>query len=282
MHTSWLSHEELSRLLQEDVPIMDLTSSAMGFEGKNSRMDFFSREGGIIAGSEEALRLMENSGLSGELFLHSNQVSEPSGRILSCQGKAEEVFRIWKIAQNILEYTTGIARRTHQLVTQAKKGNPNITVAVTRKNFPGTKKLSIKGAMAGGAIVHRLGLSESILLFEEHRKFFSKNDLSSKVQQILIEQKEKKTVAEVTSIDDAIYLSKMGIETFQFDKMDPVALKEAVTTLKSISERIQVAAAGGINEQNAQQYSETGADFLVTSSVYHGKPADIQVIIEPC
>lgn len=37
-------------------------------------------------------------------------------------------------------------------------------VATTRKSFPGTKKVAIKGIAAGGAIPHRLGLLEAILV----------------------------------------------------------------------------------------------------------------------
>ena len=48
-----------------------------------------------------------------------------------------------------------------------------IGVATTRKHFPGTKAMSLKAVLAGGGSVHRLGLSDSILIFAEHRRFLA-------------------------------------------------------------------------------------------------------------
>ena len=41
-----------------------------------------------------------------------------------------------------------------------------------------------------------------------------------------------------------------------------------------------MAAAGGINEDNAKAYAATGVDLLVTSAMYWGKPADIAARME--
>jgi molybdenum transport protein len=38
-----------------------------------------------------------------------------------------------------------------------------------------------------------------------------------------------------------------------------------------------LAAAGGVNASNAVAYAEAGADVLVSSSPYHGKPCDVEV-----
>jgi molybdenum transport protein len=42
-----------------------------------------------------------------------------------------------------------------------------------------------------------------------------------------------------------------------------------------------IAAAGGINAQNAGDYTRAGADTLVTSAPYYAKPAEIQVCLAP-
>ena len=57
------------------------------------------------------------------------------------------------------------------IVDAAKQAKPDIVVACTRKSLPGTRSLSIKAILCGGAVPHRLGLSETILVFAQHRVF---------------------------------------------------------------------------------------------------------------
>jgi len=47
--------------------------------------------------------------------------------------------------------------------------NPDIAVFTTRKIFPGAKALAVKAIMVGGAMPYRLGLSETILIFNSIR-----------------------------------------------------------------------------------------------------------------
>jgi molybdenum transport protein len=58
-------------------------------------------------------------------------------------------------------------------------------------------------------------------------------------------------------------------------------LTEVVKNVRELNPAIKVAAAGGITEKNATEYAATGADILVLSSVYAGKPSDIGVRIFP-
>lgn len=90
--------------------------------------------------------------------------------MLEATGKADKIHAVYKTAQNVMEYSSGISGRARAMVDAARKVNPNVMVAVTRKHFPGTKKISLSAALAGGAIVHRAGLSESILIFLSFRE----------------------------------------------------------------------------------------------------------------
>jgi len=42
-----------------------------------------------------------------------------------------------------------------------------------------------------------------------------------------------------------------------------------------------LAAAGGVNAENAADYARAGADILVTSAPYVAKPRDVQVKLTP-
>ena len=59
------------------------------------------------------------------------------------------------------------------------------------------------------------------------------------------------------------------------DKLGPEELAALVKAVRAVAPQVVVAAAGGINIDNAGAYAATGVDLLVTSSMYWGKPADI-------
>ena len=48
----------------------------------------------------------------------------------------------------------------------------SVRVLTTRKSMPGAKDLLTCAVMAGGAFPHRLGLSETVLVFDQHLTFF--------------------------------------------------------------------------------------------------------------
>ena len=159
--------------------------------------------------------------------------------------------------------------------------NPRIQVVTTRKGFPGTKELSIKAVVSGGGLPHRLGLSESVLVFPQHVTFVGGMDnLLAQMDDIRAMACEHKVFVEVETVEEAVRVCKAGADGIQFDKIDPTVLSEAVKMLRDLNPNLVILAAGGINEGNAADYARAGIDAIVTSAVYFGKPADICTRIE--
>ena len=67
------------------------------------------------------------------------------------------------------------------------------------------------------------------------------------------------------------------MDCLQLEKFTPEALRDIIPALRKLNSGIRILAAGGINADNAQEFAASGADVLVTSWVYFGKPQDIQV-----
>ncbi len=73
---------------------------------------------------------------------------------------------------------------------------------------------------------------------------------------------------------------KAGADVIQTEKFKPEAVASLYQALTGEKARPLIAAAGGINADNAALYAAAGADILVTSAPYWGKPADVSVTIE--
>ena len=277
----YLSAEELDRLIEEDVPYFDLTSHVLGIRENKARISLFTRESAIISGTDEVLRIFERVGIQAEGFVAEGASASPGDVIMSGTGKAEALHHIWKVSQNILDRCSGIATQTRHFVEDVQSVNQSISVLTTRKGFPGTKKLAIKAILAGGALPHRLGLSETILIFKQHIDMIGGFPaMLQRLPAIKAECCEKKIIVEATSGKQALEICGAGADGIQFDKLSPEELFEAATNLKQQYPEKIVLAAGGIHGKNAKQFAKAPINGIVTSSLYDAKPIDVGVRME--
>ena len=166
-----VSQAELERLLFEDAPFGDLTSETLALGQAAGAMRFAARGPMVAALVEEAARLIEIAGGEVALDCASGATLRPGDAILSAQGPAPALLRAWKTAQTLIEIWSGVASSARAIVEAARVASPEAVVACTRKTLPGTRAFALAAIKAGGAIAHRAGLSETLLVFPEHRVF---------------------------------------------------------------------------------------------------------------
>jgi molybdenum transport protein len=275
---------ELEELLADDVPYGDLTTDALGIGGAAGSMQFSARDTMVLALAEDAAAIIEIAGCRAELHASSGATLDPGSPILTAHGPASALLRSWKVAQTLIEIWSGVATEARAIVDAATQVAPDIAVACTRKNVPGTKRFAVAAVKAGGAVMHRLGLSETVLVFPEHRAFLSEQCLAGVVERLRRAAPEKKLVIEVTTLEAAVHAATAGFDVIQAEKFTPAEMASLVARMAlmaSMRARPVVAAAGGIHAGNAAVYAQSGADVLVTSSPYLARPRDVQVRIGP-
>lgn len=277
----YITDETIDMLIKEDIPYLDLTTHVLNIKGRKGIIQFTSRQNAVISGTDIVARIFEKLGIRVINLIPSGTGVESGDVFIEAQGTAESLHMAWKVCMNILEYCSGIATRTRKLVDSAKKINPKIEVVTTRKIFPGTKELSIKAVLDGGALPHRLGLSETVLIFKQHTAFLGAMDgLLGELEKIKARACEKKVVVEVERREDAIKLCHAGVDALQFDKIPPEELKGIVSDIRKINSGIILIGTGGINAENIEEYAAAGVDVINTTWVYFGKPVDIGVEIK--
>ena len=277
-----LNDHELESLLAEDVPYGDLTSISLGITDQRARITFATRERPLVSAcTEEAVRLCGLYGLEIDGWAKSGTLVPPKSSFLEAHGEAGNVHRVWKSVQNLLDYASGIATYTREAVLLARSVNPDIVVATTRKTAPFTKKIAIKAVESGGGIAHRLGLSESILVFDYHRIFFANDEaFGETLRKAKKGNPEKKIVIEACDIAEALKFASQGADVLQLEKFPLTKLSDAVRILRTDYPHISLIATGGISVKNIAEYAATGVDMIVTSSPYSAQSADIKVTIE--
>lgn len=271
---------EIEAWINEDAPLVDLTSYLLGISEQLAQLTVRVRHTTTLTLMEEAARIFELLGAQVCLQVASGKRVDTGQIILQVTGRADALHRGWKVAMNLLEYFCGIATQTRQMVDSVEAVS-NIPLLVTRKHLPGMKKPMIKAILSGGAHPHRLGLSETILVFENHLNIIGGREaLAEKISAMQIAACEKKIAIECDTLEQAQQAAQAGTDLIQFDKVETGQLGRWVKKLKKEYPLLTVIIAGGITPNNIQAYAQTGVDGIVLSSVYHAKPADLGVTIE--
>ncbi len=274
----YVSDRMLENLLQEDVPYIDLTTWALGIGEQRGCMEYFTREKIVLCGSEEAARIMQKLGIEVKESMPSGTVLAPGEVFLCAEGFVRDLHMAWKVCQNILDHCSGIATATRALLDEVRQVNPDISILTTRKSFPGTKPLVTKAVMVGGAVPHRLGLSETVLIFRQHMEFLGGvQGLIGALPSIRKKLSEKKVIVEAETPEEGAAFCQAGADGIQFDKLNVLELADAVKLLREMKPSAVILAAGGIHAQNACGFAKTGIDGIVTTSMFSAKPVDMGV-----
>lgn len=170
--------------------------------------------------------------------------------------------------------------------------------------------MAVKAVLAGGGLPHRLGLSDTVLVFAQHRRFLG-GDPTAYLVDLVRAMPERTVTIEVDSVAEAsallVPMRRAGTlpSVVQLDKGGPTEVAKLAELLTELAEpaspepaelkpdgfeqnradrgliRPVLAAAGGINPTNAAEYAAAGAQVLVTSAPYHARPLDVTVRITP-
>lgn len=270
-----VSRDQLERLLRDDAPYGDLTSESLGLLTRPAKMIFCARGKMVAALTAEAAEILRLAGARADQRASDGEILAPGAEILSAEGEAGALLRGWKVAQTLIEIWSGVATATRKIVDEAQ----GVAVACTRKNSPGTKNFAVAAVKAGGAVMHRLGLSETILVFPEHRALLSGQSLPQIAAQLRQKAPEKKLVIEVKTVLDGVEAAEAGFDVIQAEKFSPEKLAELVAATKTLTKPPLIAAAGGVKGDNARAYVAAGAGLLVSSAPYYAPPCDVSVQI---
>lgn len=280
------SNARIDAFIEEDVPYIDLTCEVLGIRNQPGEMEFFTRESCVLAGTDIARRIMRNLGCEVLASSEDGQLGSAGQTFFTVRGAAADLHAAWKVCLNVFDYLSAVATKTRSMVDAVHAVNPECEVLTTRKSMPGAKDLLTCAVMAGGAFPHRLGLSETVLVFEQHLSFFGGfNRFVEELPRIKARCVEKKLFVEADA-QRALALARAsldghGVDGIQLDKVPVSELAELVRRIRDVDPRITIIAAGGINPQNAGAYAACGVDGLATTAPFTAKPVDMSVRMRP-
>lgn len=277
----YISDAYLEQLISEDIPYFDLTSHLLNLDEKKARIEYSTREACVLCASEEVARIFTKLGADVENYKPSGTRLLEGESFFTASGKAGILHAAWKVCLNLFDHYSAVATKAARCVDAVQSVAPAVPVLTTRKSMPGTKPLMTKAVITGGAVPHRLGLSETVLIFENHIALMGGFDeFLEQLPKLLAASCEKKVFVEANA-QQALQLAHTSVDGIQIEKIVPTELSELVCRIKKINPKVILVAAGGINEDNIVDYAKTGVDGLVTTAIFSAKPLDMTARICP-
>lgn len=267
--------------ISEDVPYLDLTSEVLGVADQAGEMEYYTREECVLAGTDVVRRIARNLGCEVVAVRYDGDRIAAGESFMTLRGPASALHQVWKVGLNTFDHLSAVATKTRQMVDAAHEANPRCEILTTRKSMPGAKDLLTAAVRAGGAWPHRLGLSETVLVFDHHIAFLGGFDaFVERLPEVKRRCVEKKLFVEAGE-EQARILARAGVDGIQFDKVPVGRLASLVEELRAIDPHLTLIAAGGINPGNAAAYAATGVDGLATTAPFSAKPLDMSVRMRP-
>ncbi len=208
------------------------------------------------------------------MFRDGDQVpaAEPVFRVT---GRLRSLLTAERTALNFLQRLSGIATLTHQM-TQAISGTRS-RLLDTRKTTPLWRALEKAAVAHGGGRNHRFGLSDGILIKDNHIQ------AAGGIRQALKRAREAaahtlKIEIEVETLDQLEEALGAGADIIMLDNFSVAMLKMAVDR---VGGRCLLEASGGVSLRTVRAIAETGVDLISCGALTHSARA-IDISMEFC
>lgn len=262
--------ESLKEFLQEDVRSGDLTSDLTVPTDKTAIATIYAKEKAILAGIEEVAAIAEFSCLEYEILTYEGNWTQAQQPVMKLKGNARTLLAIERLCLNIVMRMSGIATKTYKMVAEARKGNPKVKVAATRKTTPGFRYFEKRAVVVGGGDPHRYALDDMILIKNNHITAAGgvKEAVSAARKAVSF---SKKISCEARTLQEALEAIRAGADIVLLDnfKAEDVGGVVKILEKEGLRDKVLLEVSGGMTEDNAQAYARTGIDVISSGSLTH-------------
>ncbi|MBD2456897.1 carboxylating nicotinate-nucleotide diphosphorylase [Nostoc sp. FACHB-87] len=263
----WLVLDPLLRgWLLEDIGRGDRTTNPL--LSSNSTLKtakWLAKAPGIIAGLPLAARVFQllNEETSFTTIVADGEFCEPGQVIAEIHGSLDALLMGERVALNLAMRLSGIATLTYKYVEEIA-GFP-VQFVDTRKTTPGLRILEKYATAVGGAINHRMGLDDAVMIKDNHiaaaggiKEAITR--IRSQIPYPLTIEVETETIEQVKEAleykADIIMLDNMGLDM----------VREAVSLIRQHNSLVKIEASGNVTLESIADLAATGVDYISSSA----------------
>jgi nicotinate-nucleotide pyrophosphorylase (carboxylating) len=250
--------------LSEDVGRGDLY--ALVEPSVDASAKIIAKSEGVVAGVKyiDVLAKLESFEL---VWLKSDSEVFVKGDVIATiSGDSHTLLRIERTLLNMLLHASSIATLTRKYVNIIEPYG--VKLLDTRKTRPQLRVFEKYATRTGGAVNHRMGLDDSLMIKDTHLKTIK--DLKSYIY------KARKSIpftskieVEAENFDIASEAMAAGADIVMCDNMTPDEIKEIVLFRDKEFTHVLLEASGNISLDTIESYAKSGVDAISSGSLIH-------------
>lgn len=271
---NWWPLVELA--LAEDIGSGDVTTPLVVAPGRRGEAVIEARQPLIVCGlgiAEAVFRALDPS-LSFRTETADGASAVAGDVLASISGGLAELLVAERTALNFMTRMSGVATLTRRYV-EAVAGT-GARIVDTRKTLPGWRALDKYATAVGGALNHRVGLFDAILLKDNHIALAGGVELAVK-SALAMAPAHLRVQVEVESEQDAVAAVEAGADFLLLDNRGPDELRQIAAR---VGDRALLEASGGVTLDSVRAIAETGVHRISVGALTHSAPgADVALEI---
>lgn len=258
--------------LAEDIGDGDVTALSTIPASATATGEMLMKQAGVISGLEAARYVFARVDPAIEMtaLVRDGDMVEAGDIIVRLAGPARTLLTAERTALNLLQRLSGTATMTAAFVG-AVSGTDAIIVD-TRKTTPGLRALEKQAVRHGGGNNHRFGLSDGVLIKDNHLAAIGGADRVTKAVRAARANAPHtmKIEVEVTTLAETAEAVAAGADIILLDNMSNEELAEAV---KLVAGQALTEASGGVRLDTVRAIAETGVDLISVGALTHSAPS---------
>lgn len=264
-----LNIDPLLRLaLAEDITCGDISTDAVMPHAARGDVQLIAKQDGILCGLEVFERTFWLLDPTVVVEAHAQDGDEiKAGQVIArVEADVRALLSGERIALNYLQRMSGIATYTHSMV-QVLEGT-STRLADTRKTAPNMRIFEKYAARVGGAVNHRLGLTDGVMLKDNH--IDAAGSITAAVAAARAQAPFVRMVeVECETLDMVSEALDAGADIIMLDNMDHATMAAAV---QLIDGRAITEASGNVDAKNLIAYADLGVDIVSSGAITHSAP----------
>jgi nicotinate-nucleotide pyrophosphorylase (carboxylating) len=261
--------------LAEDIGPGDLTAALVP-EQQCAGAIVVSRQRAVICGQpwvEEVFRQLDTS-VTIDWLIAEGDEADADTPIAELTGPARSLLTGERTALNFLQMLSGTATKARRCVEIV--AGTGVRILDTRKTIPGLRLAQKYAVRCGGAVNHRIGLFDAVLIKENH--IVAAGGIAPAVAAAIRSAGDVLIEVEVETLAQTRDALASGAQRLLLDNFSLSETRNAVMLRDGLNPSVALEASGGITAESLREVAETGVDFIsVGSLTKHVEAVDLSM-----
>lgn len=224
------------------------------------------REDGILSGKMYVERLCELLNIECDFTFEDGMPFRRGEKLVMFKGKMSEILSAERTILNLLEHSSGIATLTRKYVQRIE--GTDCMLLDTRKTRPLLRDFEKYSARNGGAVNHRLGLDDCLMLKDTHlTRILALNKFVKDIRKKI--PFTAKIEVECENLLQAKEALESDIDILMCDNMELETIKNVVKMRNAMAPNVLLEASGNITLENILDYAKSGVDAISSGAIIH-------------